>query len=230
MMNIKWRKTYATLIGWAAWLMVVIIVGPVFVRITEGPTPPSPVAFFGLPIFMLVLSPILCYIGQGMLNRVMMRKTGTNQELIAGLLRGAYDEQIPMKLRTQEGKMRLLRILETGQATTIYTAVAVARRKNFNRKVGLVSWGIFKMVDGAVTRKTNEFLDDMAAIGENIADSNPFAQAPAPAPVDNTWQRTQLEKEAYGKRYLAGKQPRGSAQRSALVNEAMRCEQRAKYL
>lgn len=214
--NFTWRKIYANVAGIALcflliWLTAFIgmSVEKIFrIESVEGDFILCLTAFVlmgGCIIFSIVMS--------RRFNHMMMSKAVKNQQVICEYLNGAYEDKIPARMKTAEGRQRILNYLVSGKATSVTGAVWMARKKKADKVVFGGLFAIFGFVFRAVDKMISEEFEACGhaiggAIGNvtgSISSGTVFDNIGSGASVteDNTWKITREKNRAVAMRTQA---------------------------
>ena len=177
-----WRKLYANIIGFSVYYVCINIFGRILLKVDIDTEPQK---YLTLLLIICIL-PVILIILTNRLNAVMMKKTGTNAELIRGFVSGEFDSMIPAKLNNEAGRRYILKCLANGKATSINGAILLANKRNFDKKIGRGILGVFalmdKAVDSIIEENRNLPVIDIRGAVEN------FFNGSGSVPVtDNTW-------------------------------------------
>lgn len=115
-----WRRAYSVAIGYLLWCALEFV----FFQFVMPSAPLFPVQ---LAAFLIPFAAAhLIFTG---FNALMVRLTGTNQELIAAFKAGRYANLLPASCRDRQSLQGILRILETAEAGSIRGAILLYRVK-----------------------------------------------------------------------------------------------------
>lgn len=118
-----WSKLYGLAFGYLVWAGLVLSADSITRQLGSG---------FFASLFVLIVPLLLANLIARVLNKVMIRKTGTNKELVAEFKAGLHNHEIPEKCRNAEDMEGILNSLETAEASSVRGAVLVYR---FKKKV-----------------------------------------------------------------------------------------------
>jgi len=206
MIKFTWRKLYATIAGWAICgviLMVIYLIGSVFLVDNAAGEDNMVLIFSLLAIGFLGIIFSICM--ARWINKKAMSMAVKNQQTIQRFLNGEFEDKIPMKWKTQEGRERILRMLMNGEATSVTTAVWITRRKKVTKGIFiglfLILAPIFKAVDtiisDAVVDCGHAMGGAVANVTGGISDGTIFdGIGGAQVQEDNTWEITQAKNKA----------------------------------
>lgn len=208
MIGFTWRKIYATAIGAGIWWALATIIAfflgnQHMMQMLQNSEGPGFLIWLVLLLGLFIASIIFAVKMSGKINRIMMAKAVKNQQVIRDFDKGIYDDRIPEKMNTPEGRARLRRYLENGQATSVTRAVWMARKKKVDRAAGLGFLKLNLLALRSLDNMVGETIADCGhAVGgavndvvsgiENMGSSagNQFQ------PEDNTWKITQAKNKA----------------------------------
>lgn len=115
-----WSKLYSLVIGYFAWYAMILLAERMGGSYSGG---------FLETLVLLIVPLLLANLLARALNKIMIRLTGTNKELIEGFKAGLYNDQVPAKCRNAEDMNGILRTLENAEAGSVRMAVVVYRVK-----------------------------------------------------------------------------------------------------
>lgn len=207
--NFTWRKIYADVAGMALCFLLLCLIAFTgqFVYDTLRPDGMGITIVLLLVNFALMIGCIIFSIVMSRrFNHTMMSKAVKNQQVIRGYLNGAYEDKIPYKMKTAEGRQRILNYLVSGKATSVTGAVWLARKKKADKAVFGGLFAIFGFVFRAADKMISE---EFAAYGHaiggavgnvtgSISSGTLFDNigTGAPAFEDKTWKITREKNKA----------------------------------
>jgi hypothetical protein len=140
-----WSRLYGLVVGYLVLAITANLSSDIMLKIVKGNSPLNIlIILVGLAIPLL-----LANVAARVLNRVMIKLTGTNKQLIADFKAGRYNDKVPQRYRNQSDMDGILRTMENAEAGTIYTAIPVyGLKKHISRTLKQTgkAVGIFALI------------------------------------------------------------------------------------
>lgn len=157
----KWHRIYSVVIGYI--LIIVMNMLYHYMANVQMVLPRSSIVSFLIGIACLAIPIILV----NLINRLMIKVTETNTELLAELVNGSHDAEIPEKYMTEKDFFSIVKIIQNAEAHSIYGAIWVYKFKLIIYKIckyqviiGFVIGGILALI---TMGSTNYFISEMEA-------------------------------------------------------------------
>ncbi len=184
----KWNMVYSLIIGYAMYFVCGGVLKTLIDMIEEhmpeeimsGDNPFGMLMLLAGEMIVYVLMIVMVIKFIKAFHKSMIKKTGTNQALIMGLRQGYYWEQLNSQYRNNADVERIIRILESGCATSIKGAcrqyTSIKNMKRTAKGVGIIG-GIITAVIAVITcglismtaKEINKTLTDVEPYDEYMA-------------------------------------------------------------
>ncbi|MBQ3559359.1 MAG: hypothetical protein IJA07_07615 [Agathobacter sp.] len=157
----KWHGLFGLVIGYLLWGLVLTVVTPIATQI------------HGSMLLLIVIGiPVLIIITYNPINKKMVAKTKTNQELIEEFKVGWYEKLLPSDCVNEADKKGILVCLERAEAHTVHGAIYVYRAKRFLKGLGKISGIIGAILAGVILIITFGVVNGFSKnLGDNIDDA-----------------------------------------------------------